>query len=346
MNDANRACRSYLAVQAVARGRLELVRLPLVEPCFGTVRIRVQACGVCHTDVAAVEGRLPGIEFPRVPGHEVIGAIEAIGLGVQGWSIGQRVGVGILGGHCGSCQTCARGDFALCPHQPISGVHLDGGYAEIMIAHGNALIAIPEALASVDAAPLLGVGLTAFNGLRKAKARPGDLVAIQGVGALGQLAIQFARRMGFHTVAVGRGKEEQGLALELGAHRYIDGETGDIGSELQKLGGALTVLATAPNGRSIAPLVEALAPRGELIVANVDGDGQIAVDGLALMRGEHSVRWTFAGSTMDSADTLRFSVRHGIRPMVETVPLVDAPRAYQRMLENDTRSRIVLVTGQ
>jgi D-arabinose 1-dehydrogenase-like Zn-dependent alcohol dehydrogenase len=346
MNDINGAGRSYLAVQAVAPGRLEVVRLPLVEPCFGTVRLRVQACGVCHTDTATVEGRFPGVEFPRVPGHEVVGTIDAIGLGVEGWFTGQRVGVGLLGGHCGSCEACQRGDFACCRLQPITGVHVEGGYAEVMIAHGNALVAIPDVLSSIDAAPLLGAGSTTFSGLRKAIAQPGDLVAIQGVGGLGHLAIQFARRMGFHTVAIGRGIEKGALAMELGAHHYIDSDTGDVATGLRKLGGARTILSTAPNGESTASLVEALEPGGELIVAGVEGDRRIAVDGLELMLGGRSIRGTFAGSPMDSADTLRFSVLQGVRPIVETVPLVDAPRAYRKVLNGDAGSRMVLVTGQ
>src|SRR6058998_4133588 len=236
--------RTYKAVQATQPGKLELVEKPIVEPAFGQVRIRVEACGVCHSDALTVEGGFPGLTYPRVPGHEVIGKIEAIGPGVQGWKEGQRVGVGFMGGHCGHCESCRRGDFVNCQNQPISGVHSDGGYAEMMIAQASGLAAIPDDLIPTEAAPLLCAGLTTFNGLRNSKARPGELVAIQGVGGLGHLGIQFARRMGLQVAAIARGREKEKLTIELGAHSYIDSEAEDAAATLQRLGGAKVILAT------------------------------------------------------------------------------------------------------
>jgi D-arabinose 1-dehydrogenase-like Zn-dependent alcohol dehydrogenase len=259
--------RTYKAVPATQPGKLEIVERSIVEPAFGQVRIRVEACGVCHSDAITVEGGFPGLTFPRVPGHEVIGKIEAIGPGVQGWKEGQRVGVGFMGGHCGHCESCRRGDFVNCQNQPISGVHSDGGCAEMMIAQASGLAAIPDDLLPIEAAPLLCTGLTTFNGLRNSKARPGELVAIQGVGGLGHLGIQFARRMGFQVVAIARGSEKEALARKLGAHNYIGSNAQDPAAALQALGGARLILATAANSKSMSSLLGGLAPRGQLIVA-------------------------------------------------------------------------------
>src|SRR2546425_5324994 len=338
--------RTYKAVQATQPGKLEIVEREIIEPAFGQVRIRVEACGVCHSDALTVEGGFPGLAYPRVLGHEVIGKIEAIGPGVQGWKEGQRVGVGYMGGHCGHCQYCRRGDFVNCQNQPISGVHRDGGYAEIMIAQASGLAAIPDDFAPTEAAPLLCAGLTTFNGLRNSKARPGELVAIQGVGGLGHLGIQFARRMGFQVAAIARGAEKETLAKKLGAHHYIDSNAQDPVAALQALGGAHLILATAANSKSMSPLLGGLAPRGQLIVAGAGGDEPISVDPVPLLFGMRSLAGTMTGSSIDAEDTLSFSSLQQIRPMIETVPLADAAEAYGRMMRDEARFRIVLVTGQ
>ena len=349
--------RTYKAVQATQPGKLEVVARAIIEPAFGQVRIRVEACGVCHSDALTVEGGFPGLTFPRVPGHEVIGKIEAIGPGVpvlrsstaeggQGWKEGQRVGVGFMGGHCGHCENCRRGDFVNCQNQPISGVHSDGGYAELMIAQASGLVAIPDDLLSTEAAPLLCAGLTTFNALRNSKARPGELVAIQGVGGLGHLGIQFARRMGFRVAAIARGSEKESLAKKLGAHHYIDAKVQEPVAALQALGGARLILATAANSKSMSPLLGGLAPRGQLIVAGAGGDEPISVDPVALLFGMRSLAGTMTGSSIDAEDTLSFSSLQQIRPMIEIVPLANAAEAYGRMMRNEARFRIVLVTGQ
>ena len=337
--------RTYEAVQVTQPGKLEIVEREIIEPAFGQVRIRVEVCGVCHSDALAVEGGFPGLTYPRVPGHEVIGKIEAIGSGVNGWKEGQRVGVGFMGGHCGHCENCRRGDFVNCQNQPISGVHSDGGYAEMMIAQATGLAAIPDDLLSTEAAPLLCAGLTTFNGLRNSKARPGELVAIQGVGGLGHLAIQFARRMGFQVAAIARGIEKESLAKKLGAHHYIDSNGQDPVAALQALGGARLILATAANSKSMSPLLGGLAPRGQLVVAGVGGDEPISVDPVPLLFGMRSIAGTMTGSSIDAEDTLSFSSLQGIRPMIETVPLANAAEAYGRMMRNEARFRIVLVTA-
>ncbi len=333
--------RTYKAVQATKPGKLEVVEKPIIEPAFGQVRIRVEACGVCHTDALTVEGGFPGLTFPRVPGHEVIGKIEAVGPGVQGWKVGQRAGVGYMGGHCGHCENCRRGDFVNCQNQPISGVHSDGGYAEMMIAQASGLAAIPDDLLSTEAAPLLCAGLTTFNGLRNSKARPGELVAIQGVGGLGHLGIQFARRMGFQVAAIARGPEKASLARKLGAHNAQDPV-----AILQAFGGARLILATAANSKSMSPLLGGLAPRGQLIVAGAGGSEPISVDPVLLLFGTRSITGTMTGSSIDAEDTLSFSSLQSIRPIIETVPLANAAEAYGRMMRNEARFRIVLVTGQ
>src|SRR5437867_12380566 len=338
--------RSYKAVQVTKPGKFELVQRGMIEPAFGQVRIRVEACGVCHTDALTVEGGFPGLTYPRVPGHEVIGKIEAVGPGVQGWKEGQRAGVGYMGGHCGHCQYCRRGDFVNCQNQPISGVHSDGGYAEMMIAPASGLAAIPDDLLPTEAAPLLCAGLTTFNGLRNSKARPGELVAVQGVGGLGHLGIQFARQMGFQVAAIARGPEKEKLATKLGAHHYVDSNTQGPVAALQALGGARLILATAANSKSMSPLLGGLAPRGQLIVAGVGGDEPIEVNPVALLFGARSIAGTMTGSSIGAEVTLSFSALQGVRPMIETITLANAAEAYGRMMRNEARFRIVLVTGQ
>jgi D-arabinose 1-dehydrogenase-like Zn-dependent alcohol dehydrogenase len=336
---------TYRAIQVSAPGKLELVRRLLTEPLPGKVRIRVEACGVCHSDAATIEGGFPGVTFPRVPGHEVVGKIEAIGEGVCNWKVGQRVGVGFLGGHCGRCQSCRRGDFVNCQNRPISGVTTDGGYAEVMMADPNGLVAIPQELTSADAAPLLCAGLTAYNALRNSPARPGDLVAIQGIGGIGHLGVQFARRMGFQVVGIARGAEKAPLARQLGAHHYIDSRSEDPVGALRALGGANVILATAANSKSMSVLIDALAPRGRLIVVGAGSD-PIEVKPAQLLFGSRTIEGALTGSAIDNEDTLAFSMLEGIRAMIETVPLEQAAGAYGRMLRNEARFRIVLSTGQ
>lgn len=335
---------TYQAIRAIGSGKLEAVALPVTEPPPGHVRIRVEACGMCHSDAFTVEGGFPGLTHPRVPGHEVIGRIDALGPDVEQWQLRQRVGVGFLGGHCQVCSPCRRGNFVNCERQPISGVHVDGGYAEVMIAKANALVAIPDALSSIEAAPLVCAGVTMFNALRKVSARGGDLVAIQGIGGLGHLAIQYARSMGLRVIAIGRGMEKRALALQLGAHEYLDGAAQDAAVELKARGGARAILATAANNKSMSALADGLAVQGQLIVAGVGADQWFEVHGGHLVIGQHSIAGTLTGHPIDSEDTLAYSQSHGIRAMVEPVPLARAADAYQRMLRNEARFRIVLVT--
>jgi D-arabinose 1-dehydrogenase-like Zn-dependent alcohol dehydrogenase len=337
---------TYRAIQAIAPGKLQAVDLAVTGPPPGHVRVRIEACGICHSDAVTVEGGFPGLTYPRVPGHEAVGKIEALGSGVEPWRVGQRVGVGFLGGHCGICSRCRRGDFVNCEHQPVSGVHTDGGYAEVMIAKANALVAIPDELTSVEAAPLLCAGLTTFNALRKSQARARDLVAIQGVGGLGHLGIQYARHMGFAVVAIARGAEKRDLALKLGAHHYIDSGTQDTSAELQRLGGARVILATAANNKSMSALVGGLAPQGEMIVAGAGGGEPMGINAIPLIFGERSIVGTLTGHSIDGEDTLVFSALQGIRAMVETFPLAKAGEAYRRMMNNEARFRVVLVMGQ
>ena len=323
---------------------LRVVDRPVPEPGAGQVRIRVEACGICHTDAATVTGTYPGLKLPRVPGHEVAGRIEALGSGVSRWKIGQRVGVGFFGGEDGVCEPCRRGDIVNCQNPVIPGVTVDGGYAEVMIAEARALASIPDELRSEEADPLLDAGTTTYNALRNAGLRGGDLVAVHGIGGLGHLGIQFARRMGFHTVAIGRGQEKEKLARDLGAHVYIDTAVDDAAAALQRMGGARAILATAPSGGAMGPLVSGLAARGKLIVVAVPGD-QIQLNAFQLVFGGRSVYGTLAGTAIDSEDALAFSVLENVRPMIETVPLEQAADAYARMMEGKARFRMVLVTG-
>ncbi len=336
---------TYRAVQVTTPGKFELVDRVLVEPGTGKVRIRVEACGVCHSDVVTAMGAMPGISYPRVPGHEVIGKIDALGAGVTDWKVGQRVAVGFLAGHCGRCESCRRGDFVTCQNAAIAGVTFDGGFAEVMIADAHGIAAVPAGLAPADAAPLVCAGVTTYNALRNSAARPGDLVAVQGVGGLGHLGIQFARHMGFRVAAIARGADKEPLAKELGAHQYIDSDLENPADALKRVGGATVILATAASGASMSPLIAGLKPRGQLLVVGV-GTDPITVSAFDLVFGSRTIGGALTGSPIDNEDTLAFSVLEGIRPMIETMPLERAETAYDKMMRNEARFRVVLVTGQ
>jgi alcohol dehydrogenase, propanol-preferring len=334
---------TYKAVEVSAPGVLRVVERQVSEPGAGQVRIRVEACGICHTDAATVTGTYPGLTLPRVPGHEVIGRIEALGAGVSRWKIGQRVGVGLIAGEDGVCESCRRGDMVNCQNPVVSGVTVDGGYAEVMIAEARGLVSIPDELGSAEASPLLCAGITTYNALRNAGLRGGDLVAVQGIGGLGHLGVQFARQMGFHTVAIGRGGDKEKLAKDLGAHVYIDTAVDDAAALLQRMGGAKAILATAPSGDAMGPLVSGLAARGKLIVVGVPQD-RMQLDAFPLVFGGRSVYGSLTGTAIETEDALAFSVLENIRPMIETVPLEEAADAYARMMQGKARFRMVLVT--
>jgi D-arabinose 1-dehydrogenase-like Zn-dependent alcohol dehydrogenase len=334
---------TYKAVEVSAPNNLRVVERPIPEPGPGQVRIRVEACGICHTDAATITGVYPGLKLPRVPGHEVVGRIEALGVGVSKWKIGQRVGVGFFAGEDGTCQPCRRGDIVNCLNAVIPGVTMDGGYAEVMIAEARGIASIPDELTSAEAAPLLCAGITTYNALRNAGLRGGDLVAVQGIGGLGHLGVQFARHMGFRTVAIGRGSDKEKLAKDLGAHVYIDTATDDAAAVLQRMGGARAILATAPSGDGMGPLVFGLATRGKLIVVGVPFD-PIQLSAFPLVFGGRSIYGSLTGTPIDNEDTLAFSVLENIRPMIETAPLEQAADAYARMMQGKARFRMVLVT--
>ena len=337
--------KTHKAVEVTGPGDLRIVERPIPEPDKGQVLIRVEACGICHTDSLTVEGQFPGLSFPRVPGHEVAGRIEAVGSGASAWSAGQRVGVGFFGGYDGHCELCRRGDFINCKNLTVSGISVDGGYAEMMLADANAVVSLPDSLKAVYAGPLLCAGVTTYNALRNAPLRSGDLVAVQGVGGLGHLGIQFARRMGFRTVAIARGIEKDKLARELGASSYINAETEDPAAALQRMGGAKVILATAASSRSMGPLIAGLAPRGRLVVVGASAE-PIQVDAVQLLFGARSIEGSLTGTAIDIEDTLAFSVAQNVRPIIEMVPLEHAAEAYARMMRNEARFRIVLTTGQ
>jgi propanol-preferring alcohol dehydrogenase len=334
---------NYRAVHAVAPGKLEMTSKPLIAPPPGYVRIRVEACGVCHSDAATVEGAFP-IAWPRVPGHEVIGKIDALGTNVEGWTIGQRVGVGFLGGSCGHCDPCRGGDLVNCRNQEFTGVQRDGGYAEIMIAKANGLMSVPADLTSVDAAPLLCAGLTTFSALRKSGAKAGDLVAVLGIGGLGHLGVQYARHMGFEVAAIGRGSDKAELARKLGAHHYIDSSAVDVAGALQALGGAALVLATASAGKAVADTIKGLCPRGHVIVLGATPD-PIELSSSDLLFGSRSIQGALTGDPATGDATLKFSSLTGVAAMVETMPLERAAEAYARMMAGKARFRIVLTMG-
>jgi propanol-preferring alcohol dehydrogenase len=334
------AASTYRAVQAVSPGRLELTEKTLQPPGPGKVRIRLEACGVCHSDSGTVEALFP-IEWPRVPGHEVVGRIDALGPGVQGWAVGQRVGVGFLGGSCGYCEFCRNGDLVNCRNQEYTGIHHDGGYAEVMIAKPGGLVSIPDDLSSVDAAPLLCAGLTTFSALRNAPAKAGDLVAVVGIGGLGHLAVQYARHMGFEVAAIARGADKVELAQKLGAHHYIDNAATNPAEALQALGGAKVVLITASGGRTVAETFKGLRPGGVSIVLGV-GPEPIEVSSMDLIFGSRKLEGALTGDPATGDETLRFSVLSGVFAMIETVPLEEAADAYARMMAGKARFRMVL----
>ena len=331
---------TYRAMHAVSPGKLELTEKPLSDPPPQHVRIRVEACGVCHSDSATVEGILP-IEWPRVPGHEAVGRIDAIGEGVQGWKMGQRVGVGFLGGSCGYCVYCRDGDLVNCINQGYTGVQHDGGYAEMMIARSSGLIAVPDDLSSVDAAPLLCAGLTTFSALRNSSARAGDLVAVFGVGGLGHLGVQYARRMGFEVIAIDRGADRAELSKKLGAHHYIDSDTTDVAKALQERGGAQMVLATASGGKAVVAALGGLR-RGGVVISLGATDEPIELSAFELLFKQLSVDGALTGTPEAGDTTLRFSVLSDVAAMIETMPLERAAEAYARMMSGKARFRMVL----
>ena len=333
---------TYLAVEVSAPNVFRVVERTVSEPAAGEVRIRVEACGVCHSDSGTVEGLFP-INWPRVPGHEAVGRIDALGSGVQGWTVGQRVGVGFLGGPCGYCEFCRDGDLVNCRNQEYTGIHHDGGYAEIMLAKASGLMSIPDGMESADAAPLLCAGITTFNALRNSPAKAGDLVAVLGIGGLGHLGVQYARRMGFEVVAIGRGSESTELAKKLGAHHYIDSAASDPAAALQALGGAKVILITASGGTTIATSFKGLRPGGVSIDVGV-GPEPIEISSMDLIFGERKLAGSLTGNAATGDATLRFSALSGVTAMIETVPLEQAATAYAKMMAGKARFRMVLVT--
>ncbi len=324
-----------------AGGDFQIVEREIPNPSAGEVRIKVQACGICHSDVLTKEGAWPGIQYPRVPGHEVAGIIDEVGDGVSEWKKGQRVGVGWHGGQDNTCLACRRGDFRNCQNLKIPGISYDGGYQQYMVAPVEALAAIPESLSDVEAAPLLCAGITTFNALRHSGAMPGDLVAVQGIGGLGHLGIQFANKFGYKVAAIGRGSENAALAKKLGASVYIDSKAANAAAELQKLGGAQVILATAPNSKAMSELINGLGPNGKLMVVGAAFE-PIEVTPIQLIMGVRTIQGWAAGTPTDSEDTLRFAELTGVRPMIETYPLEKAAEAYARMMSGNAQFRVVL----
>jgi D-arabinose 1-dehydrogenase-like Zn-dependent alcohol dehydrogenase len=325
------------------KGPFEIVERQIPEPAAGTVRIRVQACGVCHSDSFTKEGGFPGLQYPRVPGHEVAGVIDAVGPGVAGWEPGQRVGVGWNGGYCGYCDYCRRGEFFACVRGQITGITYDGGYGEYLIAPASAVARMPADLPPVEAAPLMCAGLTTFNALRNSGARPGDVVAVLGLGGLGHLGVQYAAKMGFHTVGIARGKDKEPLARKLGASVYLDSQAQDPATELLKLGGARVILATATSGEAMSAVQGGLAVNGTLLVVGAAESMQVSPQWLLM--GCRSVKGWYSGTSIDSQDTLAFSLRAGVRPMNETYPFERVAEAYDRMMSGKARFRVVLTIG-
>ncbi len=319
----------------------QIVERDIPKANAGQVRIKVQACGVCHSDVLTKEGYWPGIQYPRVPGHEIAGVVDEVGAGVSEWRPGQRVGVGWHGGHDNTCSSCRRGDFVHCVNEKICGISYDGGYQEYMVAPVEAVAAIPDNLSDVEAAPLLCAGVTTFNALRHSGALPGDLVAVQGIGGLGHLGVQFASKFGYKVAAVGRGSENEALAKKLGASVYIDSNSTNAAEALKKLGGATVILATAPNSKAMSALIDGLGPNGKLVVIGATFD-PIEVTPVQLITGTRMIQGWAAGTAADSEDTLRFSELTGVRPMIETYPLEKANEAYARMMSGNAQFRVVL----
>jgi len=304
----------------------------------------VLACGVCHSDVLTKEGMFPGIQYPRSPGHEISGRIDAVGRGVKPWKVGQRVGVGWHGAHCFVCDNCRRGEFILCVNGKVTGIHFDGGYAEYTIVPAEAVAAMPDDISDDEAAPLLCAGITVFNAMRNSGAGPGELVAVQGIGGLGHLGVQYARQMGFRTVAIGRGSDKDGFAKKLGAHVYVDSAASDPAAELQKLGGARLILATAPDAKAISALAGGLGSKGELLVVGVPNE-PLNISAIQIVLNKQRIQGWPSGSAIDSEDTLRFSVLTGVRPLIERYPLEKVTEAYDRMMSGKARFRVVLTMG-
>lgn len=339
------ATKTMRAIQVAQAGAaFEMVERELPQPKYGEVRVKVQACGVCHSDSIAKEGLFPGIPYPIIPGHEVAGIIDEVGEGVVGWTVGTRVGVGWFGGNCGHCVPCRRGDLIDCQNIRIPGLNFDGGYAEAMVVPASGLVRIPDDLSAGDAAPLLCAGVTTYNSLRNSGARPGDVVAILGLGGLGHLGVQFAAKMGYRTVAIARGEDKEPFAKQLGAHIYIDSTTQDPAAELAKLGGAKTILATVPDSKSTGDLIAGLSVRGTLIVIGV-GAEPIQFSAIDVIPTNRRIVGHASGASVDSEDTLNFSVLASVRPMIETMPLEKANEAYERMMAAQARFRVVLTTG-
>jgi D-arabinose 1-dehydrogenase-like Zn-dependent alcohol dehydrogenase len=322
-------------------GDWELVERVIPEPRAGHVRVKVEACGVCHSDAFVKEGFWPGLAYPRVPGHEIAGRIDAVGDHVTAWRPGQRVGVGWHGGHCFVCTQCRRGDFAMCVHRKVTGIDVDGGYAEYMIARAEALAALPDALPAEEAGPFMCAGVTVYNALRHSGARAGEVVAVHGIGGLGHLGVQYARQMGFETVAINRGHDKASLARQLGAQHYIDATAQEAVTELQKLGGARVILATAPNAPAISALIDGLSPGGTLLVPAAPAE-PLTISVLPLISGRRSVAGWYAGTARDAQETMEFSVLSGVHPMIEKYPLNRVAEAYEHMHSGRARFRVVL----
>lgn len=333
---------TFMAAQiSKPHGGFEIVKHPVPDPGPGQVRIKVQACGVCGSDELTAEGSWPGIDYPRVPGHEVVGIVDQLGPDVSEWKMGQRVGVGWHGGHDGTCRSCRRGDFRNCENLKIPGISYDGGYEQFMIAPAEAVVPLPEGLREVEAAPLLCAGITTYNALRHSGAMPGDLVAILGIGGLGHLAIQFANKFGYKVAAIGRGSENASAAKQLGAHVYIDNNATDAAQALQKLGGAEVILGTAPSSKAMSEVIDGLGPNGKLVVVGVTAD-PIEVSPLQLINGSRRIQGWASGSSADEEDTLNFCALSGVRPMIETYPLEKAADAYARMRSGKAQFRVVI----
>lgn len=326
------------------KGPFEVVERPIPQPAPGTVRIKVLACGICHSDSLVKEGSLPGIQYPRVPGHEVAGTVDAVGEGVAAWEAGQRVGVGWNGGYCGYCDHCRRGECFACDRTQVTGISFDGGYAEYVIAPASAVARMPDELSPVEAAPLMCAGVTTFNALRNSGARPGDVVAVLGLGGLGHLGVQYAAKMGFHTVGIARGKDKEPLARQLGADAYIDSQSQDPAAELKKLGGARVILATATSGEAMAAVQGGLGVNGTMLVLGAADSLQVSP--LFLLMGCRSVKGWYSGTSIDSQDTLAFSERTGVRSMNETFPLEQVAEGYERMMSGKARFRVVLTIAE
>jgi D-arabinose 1-dehydrogenase-like Zn-dependent alcohol dehydrogenase len=327
-----------------ANGPFELVEREIPDPTARHVRIKVQACGVCHSDSFTKIGAFPGIQYPRVPGHEIVGTVDAVGADVPDWRPGRRVGVGWHGGHCGHCGSCRRGDFITCINGQTPGISYDGGYAEYVIAPFEALASVPDELGAEEAAPLMCAGITTFNALRNSGIRPGDLAAVLGIGGLGHLGVQFAAKMGCRTVAIARGADKEALARQLGARHYIDSNTQDVAGELKKLGGARVILATLTSAEAMSAAIDGLDVGGRLIVIGASPE-PIEVSPLLLISARRTIQGWPSGTSIDSEDTLSFSALANIRPMIETMPLERAPEAYERMMSGNARFRMVLTTG-